>query len=79
MAAQKQCTPAQLAIFWLLAQGNDIIPIPDTKRQTYLEENIGAWDVQLSVDELAQIDAIMLQGIAAGSRYPTSLMQMVNL
>ncbi len=79
MAAQKQCTPAQLAIFWLLAQGNDIVPIPGTKRQTYLEENVGALEVQLTPDELLQIDAIMPPGIAAGSRYPTALMQMVNL
>jgi aryl-alcohol dehydrogenase-like predicted oxidoreductase len=79
MAAQKQCTPAQLAIFWLLAQGNDIVPIPGTKRQTYLQENVGALNVQLNADELAQIDAMMPQGIAAGSRYPTALMQMVNL
>lgn len=79
MAAQKQCTPAQLAILWLLAQGNDIVPIPGTKRQTYLEENVGALEVQLTPDELLQIDAIMPAGIAAGSRYPTALMQMVNL
>ncbi|ARV61102.1 aldo/keto reductase [Nostocales cyanobacterium HT-58-2] len=79
MAEQKQCTPAQLALAWLLAQGNDIVPIPGTKRQTYLEENIGALDLQLTGDELAQIDAIIPQGIAAGSRYPIALMQMVNL
>jgi len=55
-----------------------MVPIPGTKRQTYLEENVGALEVQLTQEKLLQIDAIMPQGIAAGSRYPT-LMQMVNL
>jgi aryl-alcohol dehydrogenase-like predicted oxidoreductase len=79
MAAQKQCTPAQFALFWLLAQGNGIVPIFGTKRQTYLEENVSTLAVQLTSNELVQINDIILMGIAAGSRYPTGLMGMVNL
>jgi aryl-alcohol dehydrogenase-like predicted oxidoreductase len=58
LATQKNCTPGQLALAWVLAQGEDIVPIPGTKRIEYLEENVGALDVQLSSDELAQIDEI---------------------
>lgn len=69
MAAEKQCTPAQLAIAWTMAQGDDIVPIPGTKRRTYLEQNIGALDVTLTDAELASLDAIAPYGIAAGARY----------
>jgi aryl-alcohol dehydrogenase-like predicted oxidoreductase len=67
IAAEKGVTPAQLAIAWLLAQGDDIVPIPGTKRRTYLEQNAGAVDVRLSADDLARIDAELPE--AAGDRY----------
>ncbi len=69
MAAEKQCTPAQLAIAWVMAQGDDIVPIPGTKRRTYLEQNVGALDVTLTDAELASLEAIAPYGIAAGARY----------
>jgi aryl-alcohol dehydrogenase-like predicted oxidoreductase len=70
LAAQKGCTPSQLALAWVLAQGEDIVPIPGTKRRTYLDENIGAVDVTLTVDDLATINRILPPGTAAGTRYP---------
>ncbi len=70
LAAEKNCTPAQLALAWLLAQGNEIVPIPGTKRRTYLEENIHALDVQLSGDEIARISDAVPPGAASGTRYP---------
>lgn len=78
IAAQKQCTPAQLALAWLLAKGEDIIPIPGTKRQARLRENIGAVEVQLSSSEIEQIEAIVPIGVAAGTRYPEAIMNTVN-
>jgi aryl-alcohol dehydrogenase-like predicted oxidoreductase len=78
VARQKGCTPSQLALAWLLARGGDIVPIPGTKRVTYLEENIGATDVSLTAEELARIDAIAPRGIAAGARYPESSLGSVN-
>lgn len=78
MAAQKNCTPGQLALAWVLAQGNDIIPIPGTKRIEYLEENLGALDVQLSAEELAQIEEIAPRSAIAGMRYPEAMMGSVN-
>ena len=78
VARQKQCTPSQLALAWLLARGNDIVPIPGTKRVTYLEENVGALDVNLSAEDLARIDAIAPRGIAAGARYPETSIGTVN-
>jgi aryl-alcohol dehydrogenase-like predicted oxidoreductase len=68
LARQKQVTPAQLALAWLLAQGNDVVPIPGSDRRTYLEENLGAAEVTLSDDDLAQIDEIFPPGAAAGER-----------
>ncbi|MHC5611191.1 MAG: aldo/keto reductase [Nostoc sp.] len=70
IAEQKQVTPSQLALLWLLAQGEDIIPIPGTKRRTYLEENIAATSMTLTSDELVQIEAVAPKGITAGLRYP---------
>lgn len=70
MAREKGCTPSQLALAWLLAQGNDIVPIPGTKRVRYLEENLGALDVHLNADDLAQLEAVFPLGAAAGERYP---------
>ncbi|MEB3355265.1 MAG: aldo/keto reductase [Synechococcales bacterium] len=70
IAQEKGVTPAQLAIAWLLAQGEDIVPIPGTKRRKYLEENAGAVAVELSPSDLERIDAVMPQGVAVGDRYP---------
>jgi aryl-alcohol dehydrogenase-like predicted oxidoreductase len=78
MAKEKSRKPAQLALAWVLAQGDDIVPIPGTKRRNYLEENVGALAVQLSNDDLARLDELMPQGIAAGQRYPEEMMKAVN-
>src|SRR3954464_8239579 len=78
VARQKQCTPSQLALAWLLARGNDIVPIPGTKHVTYLEENVGALDVSLSADDLARIDAIAPRGVASGARYPEASLATTN-
>jgi aryl-alcohol dehydrogenase-like predicted oxidoreductase len=77
-AADKGCTPAQLALAWVLAQGDDIIPIPGTKRRRYLEENVGALDIRLTREELAEIDALLPPGAAAGTRYPEYGMRALN-
>ena len=69
MAETKHCTPAQLALAWVMAQGEDIVPIPGTKRVSYLDQNIGALDVTLTQDDLAHIDAIIPKGAAEGTRY----------
>jgi len=78
IAREKGCTPAQLALSWTLARGEDIVPIPGTKRRQYLEENIAAINIELSEDDLRRIDEIAPQGVAAGTRYPEALMGMVN-
>jgi len=78
VAAQKKCTASQLALAWLLAQGQDVVPIPGTKRVKYLEENIGALAVQLTPEDLRRIDEIAPQGVAAGTRYPEGGMATVN-
>jgi aryl-alcohol dehydrogenase-like predicted oxidoreductase len=78
MAVEKRCTPAQLALAWVLAQGKDIVPIPGTKRRRYLEENVGALAVGLDPAELRRIDAVLPPGIAAGPRYPESAMRALN-
>lgn len=70
IAEAKQVTPAQLSLAWLLTRGEDIVPIPGTKRRRYLEENVAAVDITLTPDELAQINAVVPQGAAAGDRYP---------
>src|SRR2546428_5120133 len=69
IARDKQCTPAQLALAWVLAQGDDIVPIPGTKRRKYLQENIGALDVNLTSTDLARIDEVAPHGAVAGARY----------
>lgn len=69
IAAERNVTPSQLALAWLLAQGEDIVPIPGTKRRTYLEENVGATSLTLTLDELRQIDAVAPKGGASGDRY----------
>ena len=70
MAKEKGVTAGQLALAWVLAHGNDIVPIPGTKHVNYLQENIGAVDVELSEDDLRRLDAIVPKGIASGARYP---------
>jgi aryl-alcohol dehydrogenase-like predicted oxidoreductase len=78
IAKEKKCTPSQLALAWLFAQGRDIIPIPGTKRRKYLEENVGALNVKLSSDDLRRIDEVAPPGAAAGDRYPQAAMAAVN-
>ena len=78
IAREKGCTPAQLALAWVLAQGDDLVPIPGTKRRKYLEENVGALDVKLTKEDLRQIDAVFPSGAAAGQRYPEHMMSLVN-
>jgi aryl-alcohol dehydrogenase-like predicted oxidoreductase len=75
LARQKRCTPGQLALAWLVAKGDDIVPIPGTKRRTYVEENVGALNVTLSGAELAQIEDV---GAAAGARHPEGGMRTIN-
>jgi aryl-alcohol dehydrogenase-like predicted oxidoreductase len=79
VAKRKGCTASQLALAWLLAQGDDIVPIPGTKREQYLAENAGAADVKLTSEELAEIDELLPPGAAAGPRYPEAAMRRVNL
>jgi len=78
IAREKGCTPSQLALAWLLAQGDDVAPIPGTKRRTYLDENIGALDVELTPADLARIDAAAPRGVAMGERYPAQTMASLN-
>jgi aryl-alcohol dehydrogenase-like predicted oxidoreductase len=78
LAADKGCTPAQLALAWLLAQGDHVIPIPGTKREAYLRENLGAVDVVLTPAEVAAIGAALPRGIAAGQRYSEEGMKGLN-
>jgi aryl-alcohol dehydrogenase-like predicted oxidoreductase len=78
MAKEKGCMPSQLALAWMLAQGDDIVPIPGTKRRKYLEENAAALDVQLSVDDRRRLAEAFPQGAAAGLRYTDQMMKAVN-
>jgi aryl-alcohol dehydrogenase-like predicted oxidoreductase len=78
LARAKQCTPAQLALAWVLAQGEDIVPIPGTKRRVYLEENLGALRVTLTPDDLKTIDESVRPDSVAGERYPAEAMKAVN-
>lgn len=78
LAAEKGCTPAQMALAWVLAQGEDIVPIPGTKRRKYLEENVAALEVKLTPEDLRRIDEIAPKGVAAGTRYPEAAMKAVN-
>lgn len=78
LAAEKGCRPSQLALAWLLARGDDIVPIPGTKRRAYLEENLGALAVGLTPDDLRRIDEILPAGSAAGTRYPEAMMGSLN-
>jgi aryl-alcohol dehydrogenase-like predicted oxidoreductase len=78
IAREKHCTPAQLALAWVLAQGDDIVPIPGTKRRKYLQENIGALDVNLTSEDLARIDEVAPRDAFAGSRYPEAMMKLLS-
>jgi len=78
MAAEKKCKPSQLALAWLLAQGDDIVPIPGTKRRSYLEENVQALNVSLNAEDMRQIAGIAPHGVAAGTRYNEQGMKGVN-
>ncbi len=78
LATEKGCTPSQLAIAWVLAQGEDIITIPGTKRIKYLEENIGSENVQLTWEDLQGIEAIMPAGAVSGTRYPERFLNSLN-
>jgi aryl-alcohol dehydrogenase-like predicted oxidoreductase len=78
VAARKGCTPAQLALAWVLAQGDDIVPIPGSKRRERLEENAAAADIHLTPEDLQEIDALLPPGMAAGTRYPEVGMRAVN-
>jgi len=78
IAREKRCTPAQLALAWVLAQGNDIVPIPGTKRRKYLQENIGALDVDLTSEDLQRIDEVAPKDAFAGSRYPEAMMKLLG-
>ena len=79
MAKEKGCTTAQLALAWVSAQGDDVVPIPGTKRRKYLDENIAALDVKLSDEDLRRLDRILPPGAAAGERYHERGMATVNL
>jgi aryl-alcohol dehydrogenase-like predicted oxidoreductase len=78
MAREKRCTPAQLALAWVLARGDNIVPIPGTKRRKYLQENVGAVEVRLTDEDLERIDEIAPKDAFAGSRYPEAMMKLLN-
>ncbi len=78
IAKEKGCKPSQLALAWVLAQGNDIVPIPGTKRRKYLEENVGALSVKLTKQDLRRINEVFPPEAAAGARYPEHVMALVN-
>jgi aryl-alcohol dehydrogenase-like predicted oxidoreductase len=79
IAQEKGCKPSQLALAWLLAQGEDIVPIPGTKRRAYLEENIGAINVELTQEDLVRIEEVFPKGSVSGTRYPEAGMKSLNL
>ena len=78
LARRKGCKPAQLALAWVLAQGEDIVPIPGTKRRSYLEENVAAFQIELTTQDLAELNEIASRGATAGARYPEWSMAAVN-
>jgi aryl-alcohol dehydrogenase-like predicted oxidoreductase len=79
LAERKGATPSQLAIAWVVAQGDDVVPIPGTKRRRYLEENLGALEVELTSDDLAAIEEVTPRGSVAGDRYNAQMMANVNV
>src|SRR5213595_1648228 len=78
MAREKNCQPAQLALAWVLAQGDDVVPIPGTKRRKYLEENVGAVEIELTIDDLRRLNEVFPRDAASGQRYPEHMMNLVN-
>jgi aryl-alcohol dehydrogenase-like predicted oxidoreductase len=78
IAAEKGCSASQLSLAWVLVQGDDIVPIPGTKRRKYLEENVGALEVRLTRQDVDRINEVMPMGVAAGTRYPESVMRMLG-
>ena len=78
IANEKKCTPAQLALAWVLAQGEDIVPIPGTKRRKYLEQNLEAVNIKLTQEDLGRIDQVAPKGAAAGMRYPEATMARID-
>lgn len=79
MAEEKHCTPAQLALAWVLAKGKDVVPIPGTKRRKYLDENLAALEISLTATDFARLDGIAPPGVAAGARYPDEYMNRLGL
>jgi aryl-alcohol dehydrogenase-like predicted oxidoreductase len=79
MAIEQNVTPGQLALAWVLAQGDDIVPIPGTKRRKYLEENVAAAKIKLTEQDLARLEELVPRDAAAGLRYPEAMMRTVNL
>jgi aryl-alcohol dehydrogenase-like predicted oxidoreductase len=79
IARERGCTASQLALAWVLAQGDDIIPIPGTKRRSYLEQNAAATEIRLTPEELKRIEEVAPRGAASGGRYPEEMMGLVNL
>ena len=78
IAAEKRCTPSQLALAWVMAQGEDIVPIFGTKRRTYLAENLEAASLELNVEDLRRIEEVAPRGVAAGERYPDFAMRLIG-
>jgi aryl-alcohol dehydrogenase-like predicted oxidoreductase len=78
IAAARHCQPSQLALAWLLAQGSDIVPIPGTKRRTYLESNASAVDIHLTTNDLNTLDQAFRPDAAIGDRYPPEMMRWVD-
>jgi aryl-alcohol dehydrogenase-like predicted oxidoreductase len=79
VALAKNVTPGQLALAWVLRQGEDIVPIPGTKRRKYLEENVAASEIELSAEDLSRLDELTPRGAASGDRYPEAMMKYVNM
>ena len=79
LAREKGVTPGQLALAWVLAQGEDIVPIPGTKRRSYLEENAAASEIELTAEDLARLDELAPRGAAVGMRYPEAMMRYVDM
>jgi aryl-alcohol dehydrogenase-like predicted oxidoreductase len=78
VAQDRECSPAQLAIAWVLAKGENIVPIVGTKRRNYLEENIGALNVKLTSEEVRRLDEAVPRGAAVGDRYPEATLKFLN-
>jgi aryl-alcohol dehydrogenase-like predicted oxidoreductase len=79
MAAEKECTPAQLALAWVLSRGEDMVPIPGTKRRAYLDQNLAALDISFTPNELRRIDEVAPRGVAVGARYPEEYMSRLGI